>query len=195
MTISYSCSCCSSFSSPSKSWLCNLHSKVCGGEKEEVSELPSSEALQPLPREICGHIFTGRRQWSSNRETDRPSLDLGAPESLTALKFIPSLPFCTWRIFQALLQAQLEMQRAQVLPILRQLRSHLHVMCGWGVGHTVLPVLNSCAGSLSWRDTQSSLVLPKLEFFLWIKSCCSGMGVLLVWQKSLTQPTADEREL
>lgn len=193
MTISYSCSCCLGIIfltlKISAVWS-SLKSSWRGEKSAGVFTFPAQKHCSPSLEKSLGTFLLGGSngsQWSSNRETDRPSLDLGATESLAALKFIPSLPFWVWRTFQSLLQTQQEMQRAQVLahPKAAEIPFLLYV---WGFGHTVLPVLNSehfCSRSLSLcKGVHNNLwCLPKLQLFLGIERCCSGMGMLLMWAK------------
>lgn len=85
---------------------------------------------------------------------------------------------------KSLLQAQQEVQRAQVLahPNAGVIPFPLDIWRYW----TFCPVLNSEHFS---AETPNNLWgLPKLQLFVWIKNCCCE-------QKSPTQPTSDETVL
>lgn len=64
--------------------------KFVEGKKVQVSSLTISEALQSLPKEISGHIFTGRKQWqpTEQQQGDRQAFTgFGSTRKLSSSAF------------------------------------------------------------------------------------------------------------
>lgn len=120
------------------------------GKKCRCLKYPAQKHCSPSLEKSLAHLYWEEAvaaNRAATRRDERPSLGLGAPERLTALKFLPSLPFWAWRAF---FKHSRRCRGLKCLPIPMQEWSHFHLMYEGGIGHTVYAELRT----LLCRDTQ-----------------------------------------